>query len=190
MQPRHIDNAIAQLHTGGVIAYPTEGVWGLGCDPFDEAAVLRILRMKQRPVEKGLILVAAGIDQIAALLVPLTSPERATVLATWPGPTTWLLPDPEQIIPAWIKGKFATVAVRVSAHPGVVRLCRAFGGPLVSTSANPADAPPATSRLRVLTWFGNDLDYIVPGRLGGQQGPSTIRALHSAEPIRAAVSQK
>jgi L-threonylcarbamoyladenylate synthase len=179
-----------QLHSGGVIAYPTEGVWGLGCDPFDEAAVLRILQLKKRPVEKGLILVAAGVDQIAALLAPLTAAERSTVLATWPGPTTWLLPDPEQRVPAWIKGKFATVAVRVSAHPEVIRLCRAFGGPLVSTSANPADAPPATKRVRVLTWFGTRLDYVVPGRLGGQQGPSAIRDLHSAAPVRAAAAQK
>ncbi len=190
MQPRHIANAVDRLLCGGIIAYPTEGVWGLGCDPFDEAAVHRILALKQRPVEKGLILVAAGVDQVAALLTPLTAGQRATVLATWPGPTTWLLPDPEQLVPAWIKGKFATVAVRVSAHPGVVRLCRAFGGPLVSTSANPADAPPALSRLRVLTWFGAELDYIVPGRLGGHSGPSTIRDLHSAEPVRAVAPQK
>lgn len=190
MKPRHIANAVDRLLCGGIIAYPTEGVWGLGCDPFDEAAVLRILELKRRPVEKGLILVAAGVDQVAALLTPLTAEQRATVLATWPGPTTWLLPDPEQLVPAWIKGKFATVAVRVSAHPGVVCLCRAYGGPLVSTSANRADAPPALSRLRVQTWFGAELDYIVPGRLGGQSGPSTIRDLYSAIPVRAAASQK
>ncbi len=184
MQPRHIVSAVARLHSGGVIAYPTEGVWGLGCDPFDEAAVLRLLQLKKRPVEKGLILVAAGIDQIAVLLAPLSAAERAIVLATWPGPTTWLLPDSGQRVPAWIKGKFATVAVRVSAHPDVIRLCRAFGGPVVSTSANPAGAAPARSRLRVLTWFGDSLDYVVPGRLGGQQGPSTIRDLRSNTPIR------
>lgn len=189
MQAKHIDRAITMLHAGGVIAYPTEGVWGLGCDPFIEDAVLRILQLKQRPVEKGLILVAAGVDQVAALLQPLDAAQRRAVLATWPGPTTWLLPDPAQLVPAWIKGKFPTVAVRVSAHPGVVALCRGFGGPLVSTSANPADAPPATSRLRVLTWFGRELDYVVPGRLGGQRGPSEIRDLHSAKPVRAAAPQ-
>lgn len=189
MQPRHIRSAVSHLHNGGIIAYPTEGVWGLGCDPFEEAAVLRILQLKQRPMEKGLILIAAGVDQVAALLEPLSAEQRATVLATWPGPTTWLLPDPEQRVPAWIKGKFATVAVRVTAHAGVVRLCRAFGGPLVSTSANPSDLPPAKSRLRVLTWFGKELDYVVPGRLGGQSGPSTIRDLHSTTPIRAAATK-
>ncbi len=190
MYSKHIQKAVTQLHNGGVIAYPTEGVWGLGCDPFDEAAVTRVLQLKKRPVEKGLILVAAGVDQISALLAPLAPAERAMVLASWPGPVTWLLPDPEQRVPEWIKGKFATVAVRVSAHPGVIRLCRAFGGPLVSTSANPADAPPATQRVRVLTWFGRELDYVVPGKLGGQQGPSTIRALNSAVPVRAGAEQK
>ncbi|MEY4640976.1 MAG: hypothetical protein RLZZ227_970 [Pseudomonadota bacterium] len=184
MQPKHIENAVAKVINGGVIAYPTEGVWGLGCNPFDEAAVWRILHMKKRPVDKGLILVASDVNQVAALIDRLDEQARATVLATWPGPTTWLLPDPDQFVPTWIKGNFATVAVRVSAHPGVVRLCRAFGGPLVSTSANPAAAPPATSRLRVLAWFRHELDYVVPGRLGGQQGPSTIRALDRATPIR------
>lgn len=184
MQPRHIENAVAHLLHGGVIAYPTEGVWGLGCDPFDEDAVMRILALKKRPVEKGLILIASDVEQVAALLGPLTPEQRTMVLATWPGPTTWLLPDPAQLVPQWIKGKFATVAVRVSAHPGVVQLCRGFGGPIVSTSANPADAPPATSRVRVMTWFGGKLDYVVPGRLGGQRGPSTIRDLHSTQPIR------
>lgn len=190
MRSTHIDNAVKALEGGGVIAYPTEGVWGLGCDPFDEAAVLRILQLKQRPVEKGLIIVAADLAQIAALLEPLEAGQRGMVLASWPGPTTWLLPDPAQLVPDWIKGKFATVAVRVSAHPLVAGLCRAFGGPIVSTSANPADAPPATSRVRVLTWFGRELDYVVPGRLGGLQGPSTIRDLHKAEPVRASAPRK
>jgi L-threonylcarbamoyladenylate synthase len=184
MYPKHISNAARCLRQGGVIAYPTEGVWGLGCDPFDQTAVTRLLQMKQRPEEKGLILVAADIAQIAPLLRHLSASEREQLQASWPGPTTWLLPDPDQLVPAWIKGKFATVAVRVSGHPVVVGLCRAFGGLLVSTSANPADAPPARNRLRVLTWFGDELDYVVPGRLGGQRGPSTIRDLRSSAVIR------
>lgn len=184
MQVLHILNAVEALKHGGVIAYPTEGVWGLGCDPFNEQAVLRVLRLKRRPLAKGLILVAADMAQIAPLLAALSEPELALLRSSWPGPTTWLLPDPDQVIPAWIKGNFATVAVRVSAHPVVVGLCRAFGGPLVSTSANPAAAPPALSRLRVLSWFGPQLDYVVPGRLGGLKGPSTIRDLRGSALIR------
>lgn len=184
MFPLHVSRAAACVQAGGVIAYPTEGVWGLGCDPWNEDAVKRLLRLKRRPVEKGLILVAANINQVAALVAPLDRAQQQLLLESWPGPNTWLLPDVDQLVPPWIKGKFATVAVRVSDHPLVQQLCRASGGPLVSTSANPGSMPPARSRTRVLTWFGHDLDYVVPGRLGGRQGPSTIRELDSGRRIR------
>ena len=185
MYPKHIRHAVDALRQGGVIAYPTEGVWGLGCDPFNEQAVTRLLHIKQRPEEKGLILVAANKRQLGPLLNNLSSSQLVALDKFWPGPVTFLLPDPDQLVPVWIKGKFATVAVRVSAHPLVNSLCKAWGGPLVSTSANPALLPPASSRLRVLTWFGDRLDYVVPGRLGGLRGPSTIRDLVSLETIRA-----
>lgn len=180
----HLNRAVAALQEGGVIAYPTEGVWGLGCDPWDEQAVMKILQLKRRPVEKGLIIVAADMQQIDALLEGLTPAELEKLQATWPGPNTWLLPDLDQLVPPWVKGKFATVAVRVSAHPLVQALCREFGGPIVSTSANPGSRPPALNRLRVQTWFGGRLDYVVPGRLGGRQGPSTIRDLRSSTVLR------
>jgi len=182
--PLQVKTAVSVLRSGGVIAYPTEGVWGLGCDPFDEAAVHRILRLKQRPVEKGLILVAASIKQIAALVEPLNATEKALLQTSWPGPNTWLLPDPDQLVPPWIKGKFDTVALRVSDHPLVQALCKGFGGPIVSTSANPGTLPPARSRVRVLAWFGGRIDQVVPGRLGTAQGPSTIRDLRSSNVIR------
>lgn len=184
MLPLQVEKAVLVLKSGGVIAYPTEGVWGLGCDPFDELAVHRILRLKRRPVEKGLILVAASINQIAALVEPLDSNQKALLQASWPGPNTWLLPDPDQLVPLWIKGKFDTVALRVSDHPLVQALCKGNGGPIVSTSANPGTLPPARSRVRVLSWFRGRVDLVVPGRLGSAQGPSTIRDLRSSNVIR------
>jgi L-threonylcarbamoyladenylate synthase len=184
MYPRRIHRAASCLQSGGVIAYPTEGVWGVGCDPFNEDAVYRLLQLKRRPVEKGLILVAGSIKQIEPLLKPLDAAQRELLTQSWPGPVTWLLPDSDQLIPPWIKGKFTSVAIRVSAHPPVVQLCAAFDGLIVSTSANPAERAPARTRLRVMTWFGGKLDYILPGKLGGQPGPSTIRDLASASVIR------
>lgn len=180
----HTSKAAAILREGGVIAYPTEGVWGLGCDPANEAAVHRILALKGRPVEKGLILVAGSIRQVAPLLAGLSKADRATLEATWPGPTTWLVPDVDQVIPPWIKGKFDTVAIRVSDHPLVAALCTAFGGMIVSTSANPADRPPALSREEVEAYFRDDLDLVVPGELGSRAGPSEIRELASGRVIR------
>lgn len=179
-----LQKAVDVLHTGGVIAYPTEAVWGLGCDPFDALAVDKILRLKQRPMEKGLIVVAANMQQIAPLLDELSADERKVLASSWPGPNTWLLPDPHQYFPAWIRGSFSTVAVRVSAHPLMNKLCLAYGGPIVSTSANPAALPPARSRLRVLRWFGRNVDYVLPGQLGGRSTPSAIRDLRSGQVFR------
>lgn len=110
------------IFSGGVIAYPTEAVWGLGCDPWDQEAVERILELKQRPVEKGVILVASSVDQIRFLLEPLSQALQDEAERYWPGPVTCLLPDVERQIPEWVRGKHTSIAVRVSEHP-VVGAC-------------------------------------------------------------------
>jgi len=177
---QHVRLAARALHAGGVIAYPTEGVWGLGCDPFDRQAVTRLLELKQRDPAKGLILIAADWAQIEPHLTPLTTAQRERLHATWPGPQTWLVPH-NGSIPVWITGGHATVALRISAHPLVAALARAFGGPVVSTSANPSARPPARSALRVRCYFPDQLDYVLPGQLGGQLGPTPIRDLRSGD---------
>src|SRR5688500_9488848 len=123
MFPLHIRRAASCLQSGGIIAYPTEGVWGLGGGPFNDAAVYTLLRIKQRQVEKGLILVAGSMKQVESLLTPLSASQRDLLAQSWPGATTWLLPDSSQLIPSWIKGKFTSVAIRLSAHPPVMQLC-------------------------------------------------------------------
>lgn len=188
LAPQH---RLAVLHTlarGEVIAYPTESVYGYGCDPFNRTAVQRLLALKQRPEHKGLILVAANVDQIAPLLARLHQSQRDQLDVTWPGPVTWLIPDPDQVIPSWVKGDFDSVAVRVSAHPTVKALCEAWGGPLISTSANrsgqsPAKAPWPLLRARRLTGIG--ADYILPGQTQARAKPSEIRDLASGRIIRA-----
>lgn len=172
------------MRQGGVIAYPTEAVWGLGCDPFNEAALEQLLLLKNRPRHKGVILIASSVEQIKPLLGSLTDAERRRVLSGWPGPVTWLLPDADQRVPEWIRGKHNTVAVRVSAHPVVKALCEAFGGPIVSTSANPAGAEPARDLLRVNLYFAKQLDAIVPGSLGHLSQPTQIRDLMTDRLIR------
>ena len=178
--------AILALHRGGVIAYPTEAVWGLGCDPFDQVAVLRLLAIKQRPVGKGLILVAGALDQLDALLEwhVLPTHRRHAVLASWPGPHTWVVPATTQV-PPWIRGDHAAVAVRVSAHPVVMALCAAFGGPLVSTSANRANAPPAFDRDTLDPALLAQLDAVCPGETGGFSAPTPIRDARTGLHLRA-----
>ncbi len=181
--PLQLRRAVDALRAGGVIACPTEAVWGLSCDPFNHSAVERLLALKARPAHKGLILVAASESQLEFLLADLTPQQRNILSDSWPGPNTWLVPHAERV-PENIRGEHAAVAVRVSAHPGVSALCAAFGGPLVSTSANPAGASPALHASQVHAYFADDLDYLLPGDLGGSDRPSTIRDLASGEIVR------
>ena len=179
-----IKRAVDYIQQGGVIAYPTEAVWGLGCDPYNEIAVKRLLELKKRPVEKGLILVAAKVEQVEHLLANLTHLQRETVVNSWPGPNTWLIPDPDNLIPEWVKGEHSSVAVRVSDHPLVVALCERFGGLLVSTSANPAACEPALTKTKVNAYFGPMLDFVLAGELGGRKSPSVIRDAVSLDTLR------
>jgi len=186
----HLQRAVRHLDAGHVIAYPTEAVWGLGCDPFNREAVLRLLQIKRRPLSKGMILVAGSMAQIGDLLAGLSNEQRRVLDTGWPGPVTWLLPDPDRLIPPWIRGEHDKVAVRVSAHPLVTALCRRHGGPIVSTSANRTGQPPARSRLQLAARLGNRVDFVVPGTLGGRSSPSPIRDLVSGEWIRSATEQE
>ena len=170
------------LNAGGVIAYPTEGVWGLGCDPNNPDAVAKLLQIKHRPVEKGLILVAAEISQFEPYLQQVSSEQRRRLEAGWPGPITWLVPD-NGTVPSWIRGQHQAVALRVSAHSLVAELCRAVGGPIVSSSANIATRPAAKWCWQVARNLP-DVDYIVHGELGGRTGPSEIRELVADKVVR------
>ncbi|WP_432697115.1 L-threonylcarbamoyladenylate synthase [Marinobacterium sp. YM272] len=184
MNEWHIRQAVRVLQAGGIIAYPTEAVWGLGCDPFNPRAVERLLAIKRRPEYKGLILAAAGEGQIEPLLAPLSAEQRQLLSETWPGPNTWLIPDPKNLIPRWVKGQHRGVAVRVSDHPVVRALTLAYGGPIVSTSANVSAAAPAKTKLKVRTYFGSDVDFVVDGELGDLKKPTTIRDLSDSRVVR------
>ncbi len=172
------------LLNGDVLAYPTEAVWGLGCDPENEAATLRLLEIKKRPVHKGLILAAGSVEQVAFLLEALASAQQKKILATWPGPTTWLIPDYDDLIPWWIKGDHSSVAIRVTAHPLVAELSLAFGGPIVSTSANKAGQRPAKKALHVIKHMGHEIDGLLHGSLGSERNPSRIVDLLSDTILR------
>ncbi len=168
----------------GVFAYPTEAVFGLGCNPWNAAAVERILAIKRRPMRKGLILIAADFAQLRPFVEPLPAAGMAAILATWPGPNTWLLPVRPQT-PLWLCGDRPTLAVRVTAHPLAAALCRQAGMALVSTSANRAGLPPAKTTLEARLRLGRDLDLVVPGRVGQNPRPSTIRDARTGQVIRA-----
>ncbi|WP_275285997.1 L-threonylcarbamoyladenylate synthase [Halomonas elongata] len=184
LEASSLDTAVAALREGGVIAYPTEAVWGLGCDPDDASALTRLLHIKRRESAKGVILVAADLDQFAPWLEGLPDEHREVLAEPQTQPTTWLVPDNGRAA-ALVRGEHDRVALRVSDHPRVVELCRAFGGPLVSTSANRAGESSAMSADAVRRIFGDELDALLDGPLGGHARPSTIRDLVTGRILRA-----
>ena len=178
----YVEQAANALDNGGVIAYPTESIFGLGCNPSDENAVINLLTIKQRSWRKGLILIAADFNQLQKFIQPLSSRILEQLRMTWPGPVTWLLrakPD----ISNYLRGEHQTIAVRVTAHKQSANLCRSFGGAIVSTSANLSNMPPAKT-IHDVHWSLPNLDYVLPGLCSGATTPSEIRDAQTGSRIR------
>jgi L-threonylcarbamoyladenylate synthase len=179
-----ISRAAEIVRGGGVIAYPTEAVFGLGCDPLNEAAVARLLKLKQRPREQGLILLAAEFAQLQGFLNPVPEEIMQRVMRAWPGPMTWLMPARHDV-PLWLRGRFETLAVRVTAHPIAAQLCHEAGTALVSTSANITGQAPARSADAVRAVFDTRIDMVLDAPLGASDRPTEIRDALTDEIIRA-----
>ncbi len=183
--PFQLRLATRLLRHGGIVAHPTEAVYGLACDPLNAEAVSRLLAIKNRPLAKGLILIAADFHQLRPFIhLPdsCNPPWLQAVLASWPGPYTWLLPAAEAL-PTWINGGHDKVATRVTAHPLAAELCRRFGGPLVSTSANRAGRTPARTAIQVqLRQKG--VDMVLHGPTCGLERPTPIQDALTRRRIR------
>ncbi|HEX5959775.1 MAG TPA: Sua5/YciO/YrdC/YwlC family protein [Rhodanobacteraceae bacterium] len=179
-----IEAAATLLRAGGVLAYPTEGVYGLGCDPDNRAAFERIFALKRRPPEQGVLLIAADFEQVRPWIgdAPKAALERAR--AAWPGAHTFVFPRSARV-PAWVGGGHPGIALRVTAHAPSAALCRAFGGPIVSTSANRHGEPPARSAADIRAVFGEEPDGVLDAPLGGLDRPTPITDAVSGAIIRA-----
>lgn len=169
--------------TGGVLAYPTEAVYGFGCDPFNEQAVQRLLKIKQRKIDKGLILIVSTWAQLQAL-VQVPAPDlMAQVKASWPGAVTWIFPANADL-PAWINGGRDCVAVRMTSHPVARQICDTLDHALVSTSVNMSGQQPLRTYEAVQQHFGKALDYIVQGEVGNLARPTVIRDVLTGKTVR------
>lgn len=173
-----VNRAKDLLKNGKILLYPTEAVYGIGCNAFDEKAVYQLLTIKKRPVEKGLILLVHSWAQIEPLIIPITNEARQRVLQTWPGPVTWLFPK-STIAPKWITGDSAFIAIRMSGHPIARDLCINF--PIVSTSANVTNQPAIKDRVLLNDFYFPDVAGIVEGELGGQENPTQIIEVESGK---------
>jgi L-threonylcarbamoyladenylate synthase len=178
--------AVNILHRGGIIAYPTEAVYGLGCDPKNLSAVKKILELKQRKKEKGLILVASSYEQLKSYIQPLDKNIEEKCLAAWENKKTamtWLVPVKKETS-EYLKGQFNTLAIRVSHHPIVKELCEQFGGAIISTSANISGQESARTAEQVKHIFENKIDFIIEGETDLNAQPSEIRDALTDEIIR------
>jgi L-threonylcarbamoyladenylate synthase len=171
----------AHLKRGGLIAYPTESCYGLGCDPLNPGAVRRLAQLKGRPVLRGLILIADRFERFHPLVQPLGADELARVMATWPGPVSWILPARRRA--PWLRGGKPGLAVRVTAHAPAARLCRDLSAALVSTSANKSGGHPVKTARECRKIFGAQV-WVLGGRIGERKRPSTLIDLLSGKVLR------
>ena len=178
-------SVIDVFHQGGIIAYPTEAVFGLGCDPDNEQAIEKLLALKKRSKEKGLILIAGNYSQLLPYVDDEAIPQdkRFAVLSRWPGHVTQLFPANKKLLPI-IHGAFDTVAVRITEHPEIVNLCKQTGKPIISTSANLSGEPTVTTWQEVELLIPQQLGYIIKGQTLGVTMPSKIINALSGAVIR------
>jgi L-threonylcarbamoyladenylate synthase len=179
----HVGRAARIVLAGGVIAYPTEAVYGLGCLPERRDAVMRLLALKRRSWRKGLLLIGADLEQLERYVVLPPEPRRSEVLATWPGPVTWVLEARRPLLP-WITGGRDSVAVRLTDHALARELCARVGSAIVSTSANVTRRPPYRRALPLRRALQRGVDYVLAGELGGLGAPTTIRDGRSGRVLR------
>lgn len=172
----------AYLKRGGLIAYPTESCYGLGCDPANRAAVLRLLQLKHRPQRKGLIVIASCYQQLTRYLLPLNTEQQQRLREAGAQAITYLMPV-KKTAPRWLRGEHDTLAVRLTAHRIARQLCVGVHGALVSTSANISGMRPAKTYSECQRLFGNKV-WVLPGRVGKRRQPSRILAWADGRIIR------
>ena len=183
--PLTIGKGVDSLKQGKIIAYPTESVFGLGCDPCNIAALEALLFLKQRSPSKGMILIASSIDQIERYIdfTSLPKEQWLHIQSTWPGPHTWVFPV-SQDTPLLIQGPNHTIALRVTQHPVAVALCSAFGGAIVSTSANISNLEPLRDGAKVFAQFGDKIAGVIAGSVGDLPKPTTVQNALTLEVYR------
>lgn len=181
-QPASYRALAAYLRQGGIIAYPTESCYGFGCNPFHYPAVKRLLRLKQRPQHKGLILIADNYQQLKHLIRPLNLVQQQQLIALGQQVTTCLMPSLANT-PRTLRGKHNSIAIRMTAFPFAKQLCKGIGSALVSTSANLAGKRSIKTYHECMRQFGTQVK-VLNGRIGKRKKPSTIKVWGQDKTIR------
>jgi len=179
----HCRQSAQIIKLGGLIAYPTETVYGLGCDPLNMVAVLKLIELKHRPLAKGLIIIAAEIDQLLPYIETNQAELNNTLLSPQKQPTTWIF-KAQSWVPVWLTGEHTTIAVRLTSHPIAKALCSQLQHPLISTSANPSGVNSARNHYILRRWFRHELDFIFPVMLPAHSRPSIIKDVKTGLTLR------
>jgi len=182
MTPWKLRHADAVIRHGGILAYPTEAIYGLGCDPLNGVAVKQLCALKNRHLSKGLILIGASLQQLMPYC-QLSKAQQKKILGAGDKPITWVVPA-QKNCPRWISGDHDSVAIRITRHPQARQLCQATGGALISTSANISGQAPARTALAVQRMFAGDVDLIIHGDTDHTIKPSEIRDIQSGKILR------
>ena len=185
MSPWALNRFAHAVSQGAVFGYPTDTIWGFGCHPLIASSVARILQIKNRRADKGLILLSSKLEYCAAY-VGLDYEQLEPVTTATDRPTTWLIPASENC-PVWIRGNHPTVAIRISNHPLLDFLCNRLKAPIVSTSANRSSKATVRNALQMRKQFGDELDFIVNGFTTGSNRPSEIKSLLDGTTLRNSV---
>ena len=178
-----VRRAASTLAAGGIVAYTTESVYGLGCDPNNHKAVTQLFALKRRSYDKGFILIADSWDKLEPWTKPVPHHARLAALTSWPGAKTWVFPAADDV-PHWVTGRFPSVALRITNHPIASALCKQFGGPIISTSANIQGSSPARDIRTLEMIFPSGLDAIIVGEVGERLRPTPIFDVVSGECLR------
>lgn len=181
---KNLFQTINSLHKGAVIAYPTESVWALGCDPHNITAIKQLLSMKGREESQGFILVAGAWQEFSPYFPNLFYKQIKLIKTLGTHPCSWLVEDTTDSFPVIIRGEHPKIAIRISHHKPIKKFTRLYGKPLVSTSANPSGQAPARTIKQLTSYFGEQISCVLPGPLGGWKNVSHIRDLETGKFLR------
>jgi L-threonylcarbamoyladenylate synthase len=179
--PEEIAHAVKVLRAGGLVAFPTETVYGLGADCFDQKGVERVFALKGRPASNPLIVHVSGPEMAGSLVARWTPQADLLARAFWPGPLSIVLPKSGRV-PAIVTGGGPNVAVRSPAHLVTLALLEAFGSPLVGPSANPSGRVSPTRAAHVRESFAEADVYVLDGGPCRAGIESTVVTLAEASP--------
>ncbi len=182
MSPWALNRFVHAVFRGAVFGYPTDTVWGFGCHPLIAGSVSRILQIKNRSPDKGLILLSSRIEYCLAYL-GVEADELESICLPGEQPTTWLVTASE-FCPPWIHGIYPTVGIRITSHPLIQSICDGLQAPIVSTSANRSGKATARTSFQMRKQFGSEIDFIVNGFATGSHQPSEIKSLTSGTILR------